>query len=344
MFNINLWARDNIRKMKPYSCARSEFSGEASVYLDANENPFNSDYNRYPDPLQWKLKERISQIKQIAVNRIFLGNGSDEPIDLVVRVSCVPGVHNIVAMDPTSGMYVVAAETNDVEYRKVPLNERFDIQASEILAATDENTRLIFLCSPNNPTGNTLDFHEIETILREFSGVVILDEAYIDFSSKGSFVSRLDEFRNLVVFQTLSKAWGMAGIRLGMAFASEEIILLLNKIKYPYNINVLSQRTAFEGLGQLARHDEWVKNILSERYRLAEMLRSLPLIQQIYPSEANFLLVRVEDPNGVYQYLVNQGIIVRNRNTVTLCAGCIRITVGTKQENDMLVKTLKDLC
>jgi len=340
MFDLTLWIRENVRMMKPYSCARTEFTGEASVFLDANENPYNTGLNRYPDPLQWKLKEKIADLKGIGAENIFLGNGSDEPIDLLIRVSCHPGVHNVVAIDPTYGMYLVAAETHGVEYRTVPLDEHFDFSAEPLLRKTDGQTRIVFLCSPNNPTGNVLNEQEIVKLLESFQGVVVLDEAYIDFSSGKGFLHRLHEFPNLVILQTFSKAWGMAGVRLGMAFASKDIIAALNKIKYPYNINVLTQQTALERLEEPTLHEEWVVSLVKERHRLKEKLAALPLVLQIHPSEANFLLIRVANPNPLYQYLVNRGIIVRNRNNVSLCSGCLRITVGLPAENDALIEAL----
>lgn len=333
--------RPSVRNMQPYSSARDEFKGEASVFLDANENPYNGPFNRYPDPLQWKVKEKIARIKGVKPEQILLGNGSDEPIDLMMRAFCEPRIDNIVAIDPTYGMYHVAAEINDIEYRRVSLIAGFDLDVDALLQACDEKTKLIYLCSPNNPTGNSLSRDAIYKVLRTFSGIVVLDEAYIDFSSQLSFLGELNDFANLVVLQTFSKAWGSAGIRLGMAFASPEIIHVLNKIKYPYNVNSLTQQEALKMLG---RHDtviEWVRVLLAERTELAKQLSLLPYVKHIYPSDANFLLVKVPDADALYRYLVNLGIVVRNRNSVSMCLGCLRITVGTPEENKVLLNALK---
>lgn len=339
--NIEKLLRENIRSLQPYSCARDEFKGEASVYLDANENPYNAPFNRYPDPLQWEVKEQISKIKQVQAENIFLGNGSDEPIDLLYRAFCEPRVDNVVAIEPTYGMYKVSAAINDVEYRKVLLDEKFQFSADKLLAATNLYTKIIWLCSPNNPTGNSLNRDEIIKLLSSFEGIVVVDEAYIDFASEASFSEKLTQFPNLVILQTFSKAWGSAAIRLGMAFASLEIIAVLNKIKYPYNINILTQKQALKALKNAEQVNEWVKTLLEERTVLVEALQKLPFVQHIYPTDANFVLVKVDDANAVYQYLVNKSIIVRNRNTVSLCLGCVRITVGTPGENKILLDELK---
>ena len=341
--NIKNLLRKNIANLQPYSCARDEFKGEASVYLDANENPYNAPYNRYPDPLQWKVKEAISEIKHVPATNIFLGNGSDEPIDLLYRAFCEPRVDNVVAIEPTYGMYKVCANINDIEYRKVLLNNAFDFSADEMLLAADENTKLMWLCSPNNPTGNTLNQDEIIKLLGHFRGIVVVDEAYIDFSSQPGFATKLHEFPNLVILQTFSKAWGSAAIRLGMAFGSVEIIQVLNKIKYPYNINILTQKQALKALQEKELVDNWVETLTSERSWLIEELQKLDIIHHIYPTDANFVLVRVDDANAVYQDLVDKSIIVRNRNTVSLCLGCIRITVGTREENKVLIESLKNI-
>lgn len=338
--NIEKLLRENIRFLQPYSCARDEFKGEASVYLDANENPYNAPFNRYPDPLQWEVKEQISKIKQIPAENIFLGNGSDEAIDLLYRAFCEPRVDNVVAIEPTYGMYKVSAAINDIEYRKVLLDENFQFSADKLLAATNLYTKIIWLCSPNNPTGNNLDRNEIIKLLSSFEGIVVVDEAYIDFASEASFSEKLTQFPNLVILQTFSKAWGSAAIRLGMAFASLEIIAVLNKIKYPYNINILTQKQALKALQNAEQVKEWVKTLLAERTVLVEALQQLPFVQHIYPTDANFVLVKVDDANAVYQYLVNKSIIVRNRNTVSLCLGCVRITVGTPEENKILLEEL----
>lgn len=333
--------RPNIRHLKPYSSARDEYKGAAaSVFLDANENPYNNPYNRYPDPLQWEVKNGLSKIKGIAPDRIFLGNGSDEAIDLAFRTFCEPRMDNVVAIDPTYGMYQVCAEVNDVEYRKVLLDENFQFSTDKLLAATDKNTKLIFLCSPNNPTGNDLDRNEIRKLLQTFDGLVILDEAYNDFSEAPSFLTELDRHPNLIILQTFSKAWGCAGIRLGMAFASAEIITLFNKIKYPYNINRLTQKQAVEMLHRYYEIDKWVKTLREERKRVEAAFIQLPCTIQVFPSDANFFLARMTDAVRIYHYLVGKGIIVRNRNTVSLCGNCLRITVGTPSENDALLDAL----
>lgn len=333
--------RPCILKMQPYSSARNEFKGEATVFLDANENPYNTPYNRYPDPLQWEVKQKIARLKNIRPEQIFLGNGSDEPIDLMIRAFCEPGKDNIVAIDPTYGMYQVAAEINDVEYKKVRLTDTFDLDTKALLQTCNDKTKLIYLCSPNNPTGNTLSRDAIIETLCKFQGIVIVDEAYIDFSRQPSFLQKLENYPNLVVFQTFSKAWGSAGIRLGMAFASTEIIAILNKIKYPYNVNTLTQKNALEMLDKSETIKKWIKTLLEERTLLIKRLKQLPYIQKIYPTDANFVLVKVPDANDLYQYLVNKGVVVRNRTTVTMCVGCLRITIGTPQENNILIDALK---
>ncbi|MCD7971214.1 MAG: histidinol-phosphate transaminase [Candidatus Azobacteroides sp.] len=341
--NLEQLVRKNIWALKPYSSARNEFKGEASVYLDANENPYNEPYNRYPDPLQWDVKKKIGEIKNISPENIFLGVGSDEPIDLMIRAFCEPHCDNIVMPVPTYGMYEVAADVNAVPCKMVPLTNNFDIDAEKILAATDENTKLIFLCSPNNPTGNSLNREEVIKVIRGFSGIVILDEAYIDFSSQPSFLPYLKEYANLVILQTFSKAWGMAAIRLGMAFASVAIINILNKIKYPYNINILTQKHVLESLEKAGQVKDWVDILLTERENLVKGLQKVSYITEIYPSDANFILVRTPDANKIYEELVKKGVVVRNRNNITLCLGCLRITVGTAEENKRLIETLKEL-
>lgn len=334
--------RPNIWALKPYSSARDEYNGAAaSVFLDANENPYNLPHNRYPDPLQRDLKAELTRIKQVKAENIFLGNGSDEAIDLVFRAFCEPGVDNVVAIDPTYGMYKVCADVNNVEYRKVLLDDAFQFTADALLAATNEYTKLIFLCSPNNPTGNDLLRSEIEKTLAAFSGLVIIDEAYNDFSSAPSFLQQLDKYPNLVVFQTFSKAWGCAAIRLGMAFASAEIISIFNKIKYPYNVNQLTQQQA---LSMLQRYDEiegWVKELIAERGRLMDAFSTLTCVKEIFPSDANFFLARVTDAGAIYNYLVAKGIIVRNRSSISLCGNCLRVTVGTPAENKTLLEALQ---
>lgn len=341
--NLQQLVRKNVWNMKAYSSARDEFKGEASVFLDANENPLNDKYNRYPDPLQWALKEKISKVKEIQPEKIFLGNGSDEPIDLVIRIFCEPRIDNIMAIDPTYGMYQVCADVNDVEYRKVLLNSNFDLDAGTLLEKADENTKLIFLCSPNNPTGNLLNRKEIEKVLNSFSGIVIVDEAYIDFASEKTWLNDLQKYPNLIVLQTFSKAWGLAAVRLGMAFASPEIIKLFNKVKYPYNVNILTQNFVNGELDKLELRKEWIQILLKGRDYLNEELLKLPFVEKIYPTDSNFILVRVTDANGLYKHLADKGVIVRNRNSVSLCAGCLRITVGTDEENKILIETLRNI-
>jgi histidinol-phosphate aminotransferase len=341
--NLKELIRTNIYDLKPYSCARNEFKGEASAYLDANENPLNAPYNRYPDPLQKDLKEKVAKLKEVDPECLFFGNGSDEPIDLIVRIFCEPRIDNIVAIDPTYGMYQVCADINDVNYRKVRLNEDYTLDADRVLAAVDAQTKVIFLCSPNNPTGNDLDRKEVERIIETFNGIVIVDEAYIDFSSRESFLRKLDKYPNLIVLQTFSKAWGMAAIRLGMAFASPEIIGFFNKVKYPYNINILTQRFVKEELDNIERKNDWVDMLLEQRTQLMQALRNLSVVRKVYRTDANFVLVKVDDANAVYRYLVDNKIIVRNRNNISLCLGCIRITVGLPEENALLIDALKKL-
>ena len=335
--------RENIWKLKPYSCARDEFKGEAKAYLDANENPFNTLYNRYPDPLQWAVKEKIAELKYVKPSQIMLGVGSDEPIDLIFRVFCEPKTDNVVAINPTYGMYGVCADINNVEYRQVNLEADFSLNAEKVLAAVDKNSKVIFLCSPNNPTGNLLNATEVEKILKGFDGIVVIDEAYIDFSDKASWISKLNKYPQMVILQTFSKAWGLAAARCGMAFASEEIISFFNKVKYPYNINILTQKLILEKLEQVEIKNNWVKEILSQRALMIEELEQLSIVEHIYPSDANFILVKVDDANLRYKQLVEKGIIVRNRNSVTLCENCLRITIGTAQDNKELLNALTSL-
>jgi len=341
--DIQKLLRENIRQLQPYSSARDEFKGEASVYLDANENPYNSPFNRYPDPLQWEVKEHISKIKNIPPENIFLGNGSDEPIDLLYRAFCEPRLDNVVAIEPTYGMYKVSAAINDIEYRKVLLDESFQFSSEKLVSASNLYTKIIWLCSPNNPTGNSLNRNEVISLLNSFDGIVVLDEAYIDFASESSFSEFLSEYPNLVILQTFSKAWGNAAIRLGMAFASTEIIAVLNKIKYPYNINILTQKHAINALKSPDQVKEWVKILLAERTVLINSLKKLPMVIHVYPTDANFVLVKVNNANATYHQLVDRSIIVRNRNSVTLCNDCLRITVGTPEENKILLEEMNNL-
>ena len=343
MFNLNQLVRENIKKLKPYSSARDEYSGDAAVFLDANENPFNDPFNRYPDPLQRKLKEKIARIKGTVPEQLFLGNGSDEAIDLLIRVFCEPRESNIVTIDPTYGMYEVCADINNVAVRKVLLTSGFQLDTAGLLNAADENSRLLFLCSPNNPTSNSFKHDNILTIVQNFSGIVVLDEAYIDFSVEASLIPELKNFPNLVILQTFSKAWGLAGIRLGMAFASPEIISLLNKIKYPYNVNSITQQKALEMTDQEFTKNDWVNEILKGREYLINELNKIPVIQKIYPSDANFLLVKVTDTRNVFNYLTDNKVIVRDRSKMNLCEGCLRFTIGSREENRRLIKVLKDM-
>jgi len=342
--NLELLVRKNILNLSPYSCARDEFKGEASVYLDANESPYNRFLNRYPDPLQEDLKKRISEVKKISPSRIMLGNGSDEAIDLIFRIFCEPAIDNVVAIEPTYGMYKVCADINNVEYRKVLLEDNFQLNADKLLEAADQNTKVIFLCSPNNPTGNLLNRKEVQKVVESFHGIVVIDEAYIDFTGEPSWIYDLDKYPNIIVLHTFSKAWGLASLRCGMAFASEEIIAFFNKVKYPYN---LSSSVQYEVLRQLDvgsdYKKEWVRMILEEREYLISNLIRLHIVEKIYPSDANFLLVKVNDADGIYKYLVDRGIIVRNRSSVSLCGNCLRITVGKEDENIKLIDSLKML-
>lgn len=334
--------RPNIWELKPYSSARNEYSGhEAKVFLDANENPFNSPYNRYPDPLQSEIKEKLAILKGVKSEQIFLGNGSDEAIDLVYRCFTRPGIDNVVAISPTYGMYEVCADINDVEYRPVTLDENFLISADKLLKACDANTKVIWICSPNNPTGNNIDRNEIIEVIKQFDGIVVVDEAYSDFSTKQPLRADLDLYENVIVLNTFSKAWGAAGIRLGMAFAHKDIIELFNKVKYPYNINILTQKKALEILKEPFQIDKWVKLLLSERNSLISAFKLLPICEKVYPTDANFFLAKMTDAQAIYDYLVNKGIIVRNRTKVTLCNNCLRITVGSKSENNELLSALR---
>ena len=334
--------RPNIWSLAPYSSARNEYAGrEARVFLDANENPYNAPYNRYPDPLQLELKAALSKVKGVPAENIFLGNGSDEPIDLVYRCFCEPGVDNVVAIEPTYGMYKVCADINNTAYRPVLLDEQYQITADRLLAATDQHTKLIWLCSPNNPTGNSLHREEILKVIESFEGLVIVDEAYSDFSSQKPLRTELAKYPNLIVLNTMSKAWGCAAIRLGMAFASEEIISIFNKVKYPYNINQLTQEQALEALKDPFEVDKWVKILLEERSRMIDAFKLLPICVKVFPTEANFFLAQMTDAVKIYNYLVDKGIIVRNRHRVQLCQNCLRVTIGTKTENGELIAALR---
>ena len=345
MFNINNILRENIKRLVPYSSARDEYQGEASVFLDANENAFGSpldaQYNRYPDPLQYAVKMRLSEIKGVPARNIFLGNGSDEAIDILFRSFCNPGVDNVILVPPTYGMYEVSANINDVEARKVSLTEDFQLNLEGIAEAIDDHTKLIFICSPNNPTGNSINRDDVETLLANFNGIVVVDEAYINFSRQKTFIQELTEYANLVVLQTLSKAWGLAGLRVGMAFASEEIIEVMNKVKPPYNVNEASQQLALKALKNIDQVNSWIKETLAQRDALVWALKDFDFVLDIYPSDANFILVKTTDPKFIYSFLVEKGIIVRDRSKIDLCEGCLRITVGTTEENKILIDTLK---
>lgn len=344
MFDLNSLLRDNIKRLVPYSSARDEFKGEASIYLDANENSFGSPlptaYHRYPDPLQWKVKYKLADIKGVPPQNIFLGNGSDEAIDILYRAFCRPGIDNVLLCPPTYGMYEVSANINDITVRKATLTEDFQLDLPAMEAAIDENTKLVFICSPNNPTANAIRREDIEMILNNFDGIVVVDEAYINFSKQKTLISELTEYPNLVILQTLSKAWGLAALRVGMAFASEDIINVFNKIKPPYNINQASQELALEALGNIEQVNAWIRETVQERNKLEQALNALSIVEKVFPSDANFLLVKVNDAKGIYNQLVEQGIIVRDRSKVELCAGCLRITVGTPEENVQLIQAL----
>jgi len=346
-FNLDNLVRENIKKMTAYSSARHEFSGEASVFLDANENSFGSplpdNFNRYPDPLQMQVKEKLSTIKGVPAHNIFLGNGSDEAIDLLYRIFCEPGRDNAIIFPPTYGMYEVCAEMNDVKVKKVTLTKDYQLDIDGIENAIDPFTKIIFICSPNNPTGNSIHHTEIEIILNNFSGIVAIDEAYINYAKQKSFIAELTEYPNLVVMQTLSKAWGLAGLRLGMAFASQPIIQLMNKVKYPYNINTATQLLALEALDNIEWVNEHIRETINQKENLKNILAGLSVTEIVYPSEANFLLVKMKNAARIYHQLVDKGIIVRDRSKVILCDDCLRITIGTESENKKLIEVLNNL-
>ena len=344
MISLEQLVRPNIWSLAPYSSARDEYSGkEAHVFLDANENPYNDPYNRYPDPLQRDLKAMLSKVKGVPQENIFLGNGSDEAIDLVYRVFCEPGKDNVVSICPTYGMYQVCADINDVLFRPVLLDEHFQFDAAKLLAACDAHTKVIWLCSPNNPTGNSLNRDELLKVIETFQGIVVVDEAYIDFAQQLSLRQELATHPNLIILQTMSKAWASAAIRLGMAFASKEIIAIFNKVKYPYNVNLLTQQQAMEMLRDPFEIDKMVKMLLQERSRLIQAFLELPICEQIFPTDANFFLARVTDATKIYNYLVDRGIIVRNRSRIKLCDNCLRITIGTRSENNELLAALRNM-
>lgn len=342
MKDLQQLVRKNIWALSPYSSARNEYSGHvAHVFLDANENPYNAPFNRYPDPLQLELKDRLATIKRVPAECIFLGNGSDEAIDLVYRCFCEPGVDNVVAIEPTYGMYAVCADINNVEYRPVLLDANYQMSADAVLAACDANTKVIWICSPNNPSGNDIDREEMEKIIKNFQGIVIIDEAYSDFSEQKAFRLELAEHSNIIVLNTMSKAWGCAGLRLGMAFASKEIIDIFNKVKYPYNLNILTQQKALELLSDTTDVQHWVSILLEERSRVMDAFAQLPLCEKVYPTASNFFLAKVIDAQKIYDYLVEKGIIVRNRTRIKLCQDCLRVTIGTRTENNELLGALR---
>ncbi|MEM8527054.1 MAG: histidinol-phosphate transaminase [Bacteroidota bacterium] len=338
---ISTLVRKNIQQLAPYSSARHEFVGSAEVYLDANENPYDTGFNRYPDPLQKAVKEKLSTIKKIAPEHIFLGNGSDEAIDLLIRIFCEPRIDHILTLPPTYGMYKVSASIADVQVKNILLTPDYQPNVEEILEVADERSKLLFLCTPNNPTGNRFERAKVLELLEKFKGVVVIDEAYIDFSAEESYNQLLEKYPNLVVMQTFSKAWGMAAIRLGIAYASKEIIHYFNKVKPPYNVNILTQQAALKALENYEQQQAVVREILEERAKLMKALPAFSFVQNAYPSDANFILIKVEKPNELYKYLVGKGIIVRNRSNVPLCEGGLRITVGTKLENEQLMAAMK---
>ncbi len=347
MFDIKALLRPHLLTLKPYSSARDEYGGQEGLFLDANENPFGTPgiteaFNRYPDPYQIELKKAIAKVKGIAQNKIFLGNGSDEPIDLLIRSFCQPAVDKILILPPTYGMYEVSAHINQVTLLEVSLTADYQINLPAVLAAIDAHTKMLFICSPNNPTGNLMNRASILELINQFKGLVVIDEAYIDFASEESLLSELDAHPNLVVLQTFSKAWGMAGLRLGMAFASEAIIHILNQVKAPYNINSLTQKSALKILEYAEGKNQWVREILENKEILTKNLEKLDLVEKVFPSDANFLLVKVKDAPSVFHYLIQEKVIVRDRSRVQLCDNSLRITVGTPEENFILIQTLKD--
>ncbi|MBS4044287.1 MAG: histidinol-phosphate transaminase [Chitinophagaceae bacterium] len=343
-FSLENILRKNIQELKPYTSARHEFTGSASVFLDANENafgsPFDENYNRYPDPLQWQLKFQLAKIKGVPAENIAIGNGSDELIDLLFRICCNPSIDNVIICPPTYGMYSVNAAINDVAVQQVPLTDTFQLNVEGILKVIDENTKLIFICSPNNPTGNSINKSDVEILLQQFNGLVVVDEAYINYSKQTSFIQLLTEFPNLVVLQTLSKAWGLAALRLGLCYASMQIIDIINKVKPPYNINEASQKIALTALNQLDLVNEWIRITIQERELLIKSLKKFSFVKKIYPSDANFILIKVANANHLYEFLISRGIVIRNRTKEIGCTNCLRITIGTPDENENLLQSL----
>ncbi|MAW65687.1 MAG: histidinol-phosphate transaminase [Flavobacteriales bacterium] len=342
-FDLNKIIRPTIKELKPYSSARDEFTGNGEVYLDANENPFETGLNRYPDPFQKKLKNKISKIKNIPQDCIFLGNGSDEVIDLIFRVFCEPGKDEVILFPPTYGMYQVCADINNIKTKKISLTKDFEIDEINLFKNLNNNTKIIWICSPNNPTGNTMDPEVIKNILNSFNGIVVIDEAYIDFSDSQSWIDFLDFHPNLFIIQTLSKAWGLAGLRLGMGFASKKIISILNKIKPPYNINSLTQEKALEAVAYLEEKNEAVDIILNEKVKLIKNIKLIETVKHIYQSDTNFILVKINNATNIYKELIERSIIVRNRSNVSLCEDCLRITVGNSIENKKLLDAIKEI-
>ena len=353
-FDLDKLIRENIKNLTPYSSARHEFTGKASVFLDANENAFGSPlpsafgegkgvrYNRYPDPLQWQLKFQLAKIKGVPAENIFVGNGSDEVIDLAYRIFCNPGKDNVIICPPTYGMYEVSANINDVEIKKINLTENFQLDVEGILNAVDENTKLLFICSPNNPTGNNMNREDVEAVFNNFTGLIIIDEAYINYSKQKTFIQELTEYPNLIVMQTLSKAWGLAALRLGLCYASMDIIDLFNKVKPPYNVNKASQQLGLEALQDTTIVNNWIKEVVEQKAILIKEMQQLSFVEKIYPSDANFILVKVDNANLLYDYLAGNGVIVRNRSKDVHCENCLRITIGTMEENKTLINLLKN--
>lgn len=347
MFNLQNLVRANIKRLTPYSSARKEFTGAAQIFLDANENSFGSplarNYNRYPDPLQWKIKEKIAEMNSVNPQNIFIGNGSDEAIDLLFRIFCEPRKDNILICPPTYGMYQVSADINDAEIKRANLTEDFQLDFAKIENEIDENTKLLFICSPNNPTGNAFAKFDLSNLARKFNGIVVVDEAYIHFSRENSMLEELENLPNVVILQTFSKAWGLAGLRVGLAFANEEIIQLFNKVKPPYNISEIAQNAILDALENRQEVEHNISQIINEREKLIENLSKLSIAMKIYPTDANFILVKTVDAEKIYRFLLDEKIVVRNRNNVELCEGCLRITIGTPEENESLLKSLKKL-
>jgi histidinol-phosphate aminotransferase len=343
-FELNKLIRPNIKTLKPYSSAKDEYTGDAKILLDANENslgsPLTKWYNRYPDPYQRQLKEKLAFVKQIAVNQIFIGNGSDECIDILFRTFCEPGKDNIIICPPTYPMYEVSANINDIKVQNAPLLADYQLNVAHIEQLVNEHTKIIWICSPNNPTGNSLDRIDIETILNHFDGIVVIDEAYINFSKQKSFVQSLIDYPNLVVLQTLSKAWGLAGLRLGMCFANPDIIGYMNKVKAPYNINIVTQELVLQALEEVGQVNDMIKLLVDMRNALAQVIASMPHVIQVFPSDTNFILVKIPHARKLYEFLMSKGIIVRDRSALELCEDSLRITVGTEQENTLLVDAM----